>query len=214
MKRKLSVLLFGVLLFTMYGCGKNNIFSFAHSAGNSSGTSALSSDASQALQSGDWQKALKYYSQILQSNPSNSQASIGYCAAKLADSGLDVATLVANLIKQQSGTPASLAPALAYAAHTPFASSSSSSPLLPLIKNRADVETSVNKVLDSDHLLKIVQGRGDGTIAPDNVDVNVNIAFCLVLRAALKASDSGLITFNSDNSITVNSQDKTLVTNI
>ena len=106
MKRKLSFVLLGALLFvTMYGCGKNNIFSFAHSAGNSSSTSALSSDASQALQNEDWQKALQYYSQILH-QPEQFSGDHGYCAAKLANSGMDMATLVANLIKQQSGTPA------------------------------------------------------------------------------------------------------------
>ena len=206
MKRKLSVLLFGALLFTMYGCGKNNIFSFAHSAGNSSGTSALSSDASQALQNKDYNKALQYYSQILQSNPNNSQAIYGYCAAELANSGMDISSLVANLVKQQSGAPARLAPALAYAANTSLTSSSNLIPLT-IITNRVAIEKAVNDVLSSKYLLKIIKGNGDGTIAPDNVDVNVNIAFCLVLRAALKVIDSGSITFNSDYTVTVNSTD-------
>jgi hypothetical protein len=197
MKRQLGAVMLGILIFASYGCGKSNIFSFAHSAGNSTGATALSSDAAQALQNKDYVKALQYYTQILQSNPGNSQAIYGYCAAELANSGMDVSTLVANLVKQQSSAPSRLAPAIAYAAH----SSGNATALIPqsIIDNRVNIETTVNDVLGSKYLLKIIQGKADGMIPPDNPDVNINIAFCLVLRAALKVYDSGIIFDNQYN---------------
>jgi len=51
--------------------------------------------------------------------------------------------------------------------------------------------------------LGIIQGKGDGTIAADNVDVNVNIAFCLVLKAALRVVDSGYLTYDQNYNVTV-----------
>lgn len=194
MKRKLSVLMLGAIIAVTCGCGKDNIFSFAHSAGSSSGTNALSSDAAQALQNKNYTQALQYYSQILKNTPNNSQAIYGYCAAELANSGMDIATLVSNLVTQQNSSNGNnnnsnnssfnrLVSALAYAAHV-SGSSSASSPLIPqsILNNHAAIEKAVDDVLSSGHLLKIIQGKGDGTIAPDNVDVNVNIAFCLVLK--------------------------------
>jgi len=206
MKSKLSVLLLSAVLFTTFGCGKNNIFSWAHSAGSSSGISALSTDASQALQNKDFAKALEYYSKILDSDPNNSEAIYGYSAAKLADSGMDISSLVANLVRQNN-SPAynRLAPAIAFAASS---SPSSTATLLPdkIITNRVKIRAAVDDVLNSKHLLKIIKGMADGKINPDSADVNLNIAFCLVLRAGLKVYDSGSIQLNDDYSVTVNSQ--------
>jgi len=209
MKRQLSILMLGGLLFVTCGCGQGNIFSFAHSPGSNSSTTALSSDASQALQNKDWPKAMKYYQQILNTSPGNTQAIYGYCSAELASSGMDIASLVSNLVGQQnngsnnSGNNSAynrLSSALAYAAHA-FASSN----LLPqtIISNKLAIENAVDDVLGSGHLLKIIQGKGDGTIAPDNVDVNVNIAFCLVLKAAFRVYDSKFITFDDNYNVTV-----------
>ena len=206
MKSKLSVLLLSAVLFTTSGCGKNNIFSWAHSAGSSSGISALSTDASQALQNKDFAKALEYYSKILDSDPNNSEAIYGYSAAKLADSGMDISRLVANLVRQNN-SPAynRLAPAIAFAASS---SPSSTATLLPdkIITNRVKIRAAVDDVLNSRHLLKIIKGMADGKINPESADINLNIAFCLVLRAGLKVYDSGSIQLNDDYSVTVNSQ--------
>jgi len=216
MKRQGMVLL-SIVLFSFAGCGQSNIFSWAHSPGSSSSTSSLSVDASQALQNKDYAKAMQYYSQILKSNPNNSQAIYGYCSAELASSGIDIASLVSNLVVQNNNgnnnnnngnnnnnnnnpSFSRLASALAYAAHAPASNS-----LLPsdIIKNEVAIKKALNIVLGSQYLLKIVEGKGDGTIAPDNPDVNVNIAFCLVLLAALKVNDYGIVTFNNDYTVTV-----------
>lgn len=187
------------LLLGATGCGKSNIFSWAHSAGSDSSPAALSSDAYTALQSKDYGKALEYYKKILENDPANSEAIYGAAAAELANAGLDIGELVANLVQQrQAPTARNLAPALAVAARTvPSAGN-----ILPLaiIARLQILRPAVDNVLSNALLLRIVQGSADGRIAPNNPNVNLNIAFCLVVRAAIKACDAG-IQINSDYTV-------------
>jgi len=214
MQKLFSFIMLGVFIFASSGCGKSNIFSFAHSGGSNTSTKALSADASAAFQNKDFNKALDYYKKILESDPNNSQAIYGYAASELAVTGMDIASLVANLVTTQnsSQTVNRLSPAISYAAH----SSGSSSTLLPqaIINNRGNIEIAVNDVLNSKHLLKIIQGKADGTIAPDNPDVNVNIAFCLVLWSALKVYDSHTVNFDSNYNVTVSGTPDPAVTTL
>lgn len=204
MKKMVSLSLVAMLI-ALVGCGKENIFSWAHKAGGSSSTEALTADGYTALRNKDYSKAIEYYSKILETDPANAEAIYGYSAATLADAGLDVSSLVANLVKQQSGAPERLAPSVAYAARG-FASSSN---LLPqtIIDNLPKIKSAVKKVMDDGKLPRIVKGKADGKLDPDNPDVNLNLAFCLVLRAALNVQESGTITLNSDYSITASNAD-------
>ena len=200
MQRKKVAILLSMIFFVPFaftGCGSSNLFSFGHTAGASNSVSALQADAYAALQSGDYKAALKYYQKILAANPNNSEAIYGYSTADLANAGLDLPSLIANLVKQQSTAPSSLAPALVKLAR---GSNSSASSLLPdVIKNNAlGLYNTVNDLLEN-YLKKIIQGKGDGVIAPNNPDLNINIAFCLVLRAATRAYLSG-VNFDTDYS--------------
>lgn len=188
------------LLLGVSGCGKSNIFSWAHSSGSDSSAVALSSDAYTALQNKDYAKALEYYQKMLESDPANSEAIYGAAAAELASAGLDIGSLVANLVQQQQAPAAhNLAPAIAAAART----APSSNNILPdtIIARLQTLRPAVDNVLSDALLLRILQGKADGKIAPDNADVNLNVAFCLVVRAAMKAHDAG-IRINSDYTIT------------
>ena len=93
-------LLFVAGLFS--GCSQGNIFSFAHSAGNTSNLNSLSIDANTALQSKDYAKALSDYTKLLKAQPSDANAIYGYAEAELDNSGLDVGALIANLLQQQN----------------------------------------------------------------------------------------------------------------
>ncbi|MCX5782538.1 MAG: hypothetical protein NT145_07575 [Elusimicrobia bacterium] len=205
MDKKLSAILLSLVFFAMFfltGCGDNNIFGWSHKTGSGSNVSSLSSDAYSALQNKDYAKALEYYSKILESEPGNSEAIYGYSAAKLGDAGLDISSLVANLIQQQSApsaAPSRLSPAIAELAKAPYFSSSAS--MLPdTIMQKIDkISAAVNDILSNKYLLKIIKGQGDGSVSPDNPDLNINIAFCLVLRAAITAHNSG-IDFQNDYS--------------
>src|SRR3989339_1366640 len=109
MRRKVLVVFFPLIALLFAGCGKTNIFSWAHQSGGDTSTTALQSDALTALQDKDYAKALDYFLKILEQDPNNSEAIYGYSAAKLADAGLDLGDLIASLIKQQSSAPARLA---------------------------------------------------------------------------------------------------------
>ncbi|MFC1501410.1 hypothetical protein ACFL58_03050 [Elusimicrobiota bacterium] len=192
--RGVSMALFSFVLLLFVGCGDNNIFSFAHSPGASSSISALSSDAYAALQNGDYPKAIEYYSKILESDPNNSEAIYGYSAAKLADSGLDISSLVANLISNDGdGAPALQAGRLSYAVNS-IVYAAGDDDLLPatIIANKEKIKAALAAVLDSTKLKKIIKNLTDGKISADNADVNINIAFSLLLRAAIIANEKGL----------------------
>jgi hypothetical protein len=206
MNRKVELTLLLLVCFVcsgLSGCGKGNLFSWAHSSGSNTSVDALSSDAHTALADKDYAKALEYYSKILEGNPNNSEAIYGYSVASLADAGLDVSTLVANLITQTHAAPArNLAESISYIAHTP-----SSVNILPdtIIAQLPKMKAAVDNVLADSKLKLIVKGQGDGKIAPDDPDINLNLALCLVLRAAMTAY--GAIEFDTSYNVTVTNSD-------
>lgn len=205
MRKRLSVPLaaaLSLLLFGLGGCGKGNLFSFAHKAGGDSSTSALTADANAALRDKDYAKALEYYQKILESDPRNAEAIYGFSAATLADAGLDIATLVSNLVKQQAGAPSHLAPSIMSAAQI----SSNGTNILPqsIIDNMPKFQAAIDKIMAEGMLPGIIKGKTDGRIDPDNADVNINVAFCLILRAAMKVQASGAVKFDKDYKVEVN----------
>lgn len=198
MKRQLGAVMLGIVLLASYGCGKNNIFSSAHNSGSSSSSAAMSSDAYAALQNKDYTKAAEYYNKVLAGDPNNSQAIYGFAVATLGEQGLDIATLITNLVKNQSSAPAKLAPSLAS-----LVLASPGTNILPsaIIAKAMTIKTAIDRILDASKLPKIAKGQADGTIKPDDADVNINIAFCLVLRAALRLND--IIEFDTDYNATI-----------
>ena len=187
------------MLLAVSGCGKNNIFAWAHQAGSSTDVNSLESDASSALTNKDYSAAKEYYLKILASDPNNSMAIYGYSTATLAQAGLDVGSLVANLISQSGSAPQRLAPAIAFAA----SSSSSGENLLPeSIRARiAILKPAVDDVIP--RLAKIVKGQADGKIPKDNPDVNLNLGLCLVIRAAMTLDS--LVVFDTNYKASINS---------
>lgn len=192
-----------ISLVLLTACSKGNIFSWTHSSGSGSNVQSLSSDAYTALRDKDYGKALEYFSKILESDPNNSEAIYGYSVAQLAESGLDISTIVSNLVSS-GGTPSSAITGLATAISQVSGSSSlSSTNILPgtVLANLEKIKTAVNKVLGDKYLLKIARGKADGKIAPDNPDLNLNLAFCFILRAAMNLNDK--IKFTSDYEVEV-----------
>ncbi|MFH1369544.1 MAG: hypothetical protein ABII64_10530 [Elusimicrobiota bacterium] len=183
---------FGMLIL-ITGCGRNNIFSWAHSSGSVTTIDSLSSDAYTALVNKDYVKAMEYYAKILQTDPNNSEAIYGYSVATLANSGLDIASLISNMISETPSAPSRLAPAISSLVYA-----SPGNNLLPdtIINNRANINAAINVVLASNLLPKIVKGLADGKIKYDSADVNINIAFCLMLRSALRLNS--LVEFGTD----------------
>jgi tetratricopeptide (TPR) repeat protein len=189
-----------VLSGLLAGCSKGNIFSFAHTAGDTANINSLSSDASTALQAKDYAKALDYYKKLLASDPNDAQAIYGYAESALANSGLDVGDLIANLIRQQNQSPQyqHLAPAIGT-----MGNGLSSTNILPqsIIDRITILFPVIKDVLSPGKLPKIVLGRADSRISPTNTDVNINVAFCLLLHAAMTAE--GVIKFDTDYNATI-----------
>lgn len=205
----IGLILIGIMSVSIAGCGKSNLFSWAHNAGDKKDDKALSSDAYVALQNKDYAKALEYYQEMLKNDPTNSEAIYGYSAAKLADAGIDLGGLVANLVRNQNASSISgLSPSIAQAANASYTPAFAAN-ILPdsILNNLPAIKVAINAVLADDKLKKIIKGEADGKISPTNADVNLNLAFCLVLRAAITVQESGAITIGSDYKITVNTID-------
>jgi tetratricopeptide (TPR) repeat protein len=188
------------LVLSFGGCGKGNLFSWAHNSGSGTTTASLSSDAYTALQNKDYSKALSYYTKILANDPNNSEAIYGYSVANLGEQGLDIATLITNLVNQSQSNSSSskLAPAVASLGSAALATN-----LLPstIIAHAAAIKAAIDRILDPSKLPKITKGLADGKIKPDDADVNINIAFCLVLRSALRLND--IVVFDTDYNATI-----------
>lgn len=192
---------------TLTGCGKSNIFAGAHNSGSSSDSKALSSDAYAALINKDYAEALECYNKLLETDPKNAEAIYGYASAELANSGLDIATLVANLIKQHNSSNVqarNLAEAIASSAGMSVQSPGTN--ILPstIITNLLTIRTAVENVLRPDRLPLIVNGGTDGSLAPDDPNVNINLAFCYILHAAVVLND--VVVFDSDYNAIVTNQ--------
>ncbi len=159
----------------------------------------MQSDATTALLNKDYASALKYAQQILASNPNNTQAIYTFAQATLGNAGLDFASLVTNLIQNQNKSSSSIQDLKTAIISLPVHTGSDTSSLLPAnIKGNEDaILNACNTVLGSAYLLKIIKGTGDGVIKPNDPDTNINIAFCLVLRAAIIADKAG-VNFQTD----------------
>jgi hypothetical protein len=184
------------LVLSFSGCSRSNIFGWAHSAGSVKTTTALSADAYTALQNKDYAKAIDYFTQILASEPGNSEAIYGYAVAQLGSAGIDIASLITNMITNQNPAVSHLSPAIAS-----LVSAAPGTNLLPstILANKPAIMAALDKILDPTKLPKIANGTADGKIKPDDADVNVNLAFCYLLRAALRLTD--YVQFNTDYSV-------------
>ncbi|MGA2091403.1 MAG: hypothetical protein ABSH12_08110, partial [Endomicrobiales bacterium] len=104
MARNMAVLCMSLLFLGLVGCGNGNIFGSAHQPGSSSAISALNSDAQTALNNQNYPKAILYYQKILAQDPASAEAIYGYSEATLANSGLSIASIVADLINQSGNS--------------------------------------------------------------------------------------------------------------
>jgi len=184
----LPLCVLGLFVLSMSGCGKSNIFSWARSAGSGSSIDSVMSDGYAALSEKNYAKALEYYGKALDADPNNSEAIYGWSAAKLGDSGLDVASIISNMVRQQGSSVIHLSPALYSVAKE---AQSSSNNLLPetIVANITKYKDAINEVLAANKLPKIINATADGKISFDNPDVNINASFCLILRAAMRLND-------------------------
>lgn len=188
-----------LLMFSMLagitGCENGNLFGRINKTGGSN--ASLESDASIALRNRDYQAALELYTRILDQNPNNAVALYGKSAAALGVSGLNLGTLISNILKQtNSASVSNLAETVSASRESFSASSAASNSILAGI-----AITRLKQELPAirQALYKVVQGQTDLTILPRDVDASLNLAVVLIVDAAVTALDIGLIDIVNDN---------------
>jgi len=204
--RNFKLFLLSGLLVSMTlicGCRGGNLFGRFHKKGSSGSTEGLMADARSALINKEFDNAKAYYEKIIAKDPGNSNALVGYSQASFGSAGLDLGTIVANVIDSQgSGAPQpGLAGVLTAANTGAGAGAVGADPgtilygikydALRVVLGLTGVEPNIIWALE-----KIVKGEADGIIPADDPDVNLNLAIAYVLRAAIRLVD--YVNINSD----------------
>lgn len=185
-----------LIMVTMTGCKDGNLFGKLHKSGDSGDVRSLNSDAQAAYRSQDYSRSLDLYNRALNVDPNNSQALLGASSAAIASSGLDLATLLTNVISQTSAS-SSIAG---------IADVISRSHISGGVSAQGDLLAGINKtVLDSVltlaicRLQKIAAGAADGSISPNDLDLLVNFGVLCLLRAVTKAELKSLLAVNNNS---------------
>lgn len=195
-------LILAAIFLSMTGCENGNLFGKLHKSGDSSDIRSLNADAQAAYRGRDYSRALELYNQALNQDPNNSQALLGASSSAVASAGLDLATLLTNVLSQASSSSiAGVADVI------------SRSRIGGGVSAQGDLLANIDKAaLDSVltlaicRLQKIAAGVADGTIAPTDLDVLVNFGVLCLLRAVVKAELKNLLTVNNNTGdFTINS---------
>lgn len=195
MSRKLlTSFLLVMMTFFLAGCGEFNLFSWAHKGGSNSDTKSLIADGQAALNDKDYADALTYFNEVLAADPDNSEALYGSAWATMGTSGLGLADIISSVIKDTSIATGSPAPPLQGEFASLFANRSTGSELESLLPSTLDLTTLYATVTTVVAKLKIIaDGRGDGSIPANDMDVNINLTVCLILKAVC-----GILDTNAD----------------
>ena len=166
---KKNIISFSVLaIFILASCDNKNIFGKFHKQGSSSSTKVLLNDANAALDEDDPAKAKEIAEKILASDPGNSEALYISAEAGLKEAGFDLGGIITSVIGGTSGSDDSI---------------------LESFKelNINDVAGAINEAVTN--LKKIADGKSDGAIPADDVDVNLNLGILEVLDAVINIVD-------------------------
>ncbi len=189
-KKVILYLLIGSFCLSLTACGGFNLFGWVHKKGSSSDKDVLIADGEVALNKKDYNDAKTYFEKVLDQDPDNSVALYGYARATLGASGLGLADIISAVIQQAS--TGSGAPVLSQSDFKNlFVSAQYASELddlLPATLNLELLYSTAKEVIPK--LKTIADGDGDGIIPADDVDVNVNLAILLAIRAACGLLDT------------------------
>ncbi len=192
-KKIFLYLLIVSVALSLTACSEFNLFGWVHKKGSSNDTDVLISDGEVALNKKDYDSAETYFGKVLEQEPNNSVALYGYSAAVLGGSGLGLADIISSVIQEaSSGSPSPVINQSDYAnLFSPAQISSNMENLIPETLDLKKLYDTAKKVIPK--LKKIADGEGNGIIPADDVDVNINLAILLAIRAAC-----GLLDTNGD----------------
>ncbi len=181
------------LSLTLGGCTNFNLFGWTHKRGGDSSVPALLADAAVALEDEDYAEAIDLYEEILDKDSDNAEALYGLAQAILADAGFSIADIIANLIEENKDSDL-----FDSSSYKVFSTSSGQSlrraadfgedNIIPENIDLADLLEATTEVIVL--LQQIVDGEADGSISPDNVDVNINLALAYLLHSACLIADT------------------------
>ncbi|HOW27893.1 MAG TPA: hypothetical protein PK876_05280 [Elusimicrobiota bacterium] len=176
------------------GCGKNgNIFGGMHEKGSSTDSASLMSDARTALINKEFANAKAYYEQLVAKEPRNSEALYGAAVSNMGSAGLDLGTLVSNIVASNNAAPAAraLADELRSASlGVPGAVTTDARSLLNGL-DTVRLDAALDRVIC--FLTKIRIGATDGRIKMNDVDMLINLGVCHLLRAIIRPQTAGLV---------------------
>jgi len=189
MKKYTAVAAVAALLasLALWGCKNGNMFGGFHKKGSGDAAS-LMSDARSALANREFNNAKAYYEAILAQQPTNSVALYGAAVATMGTAGLDLGTLLSNVVASK-GAPASgsLAQLIDSAAiGAPGAATVDPRSVLNNL-NLTALRLHINTIIC--YLSRIRAGRGDGVIPRDDVSTCLSLTISRTLRAVLRTTD-------------------------
>lgn len=155
----------GIFAGLMSGC---NLFSGMHQDGKESNAVVLVADGQGALSRGDYSNAALYFQKAMENDPRNPEARVGYAEAYLKARGFNVATFVNRLVSTSQTSGSGL-----------------NDMVLPADWGCADYAclTQLFTTL-IDTLDPIAQGLAQGVYSRNDFNININVGFFYVFRAA------------------------------
>lgn len=195
MKRHYALMTAAVLCGSLafWGCKNGNLFGGFHEKGTGDPESLLS-DAKTALANREYNNAKAYYEQILQTQPTNSEALYGAATATMGTAGLDLGTLLANVITAKSAAPG-LQQAIQYASFAPAGAGITQDEInsLSILKgvDLSNLSGSVDQIVC--FLMKIRSGNADGKISPKDISVLMSVGITCIIRGILRPLEVGVI---------------------
>jgi hypothetical protein len=184
------------ILLTITSCKNGNLFGKLYKTGGSNDTRSVLADAQTAYRDRDYNRALELYSDLANREPNNANALYGAASAATASAGLDLATLIASVLKQSSSALSVRGVADIVNQSRVGGGAVTSQHLLDSINTPA-----LKAVLDLAicRLQKIAAGLTNEVAPKKDLDLLVNYAILRLLRALITAQDNNLLTVSNIN---------------
>jgi hypothetical protein len=199
--RRTAQMLLIPLSIVFTGCENHNLFSKLH--GDSSDPATLNSEAAIALRDKDFSKAVELATRVLANDPTNSEALYYQASAKMGLTGINLATLVSNVLEKTAASGLSNSGFSGLVAASREGSSQSVlggfCGAVDSILNGVNCD-SLNQVIDGvvSNLRTIADGKAHGAISSTDIPLMIDLSILNALAAALTAAYSGYLQFNND----------------
>jgi hypothetical protein len=171
------------------GCKNGNLFGSLHKRGSGDALAQLS-DGKAALARREFANAKAYFESVLAKEPRNSEALYGAATASFGTAGLDLGTLLANVVTLKNSAPSPVS-GLGEAIQTgqigaPGAINQEDLNSLSILKglNLDNLSDGIDQIVC--FLLKIRSGNADGKISPADISLLMSVGITCIIRGILR----------------------------